>query len=320
MWVKGLLCMSLMAGPAAPTAVRAGGSSARAGETAGGPVALGAAERDSLVRSIERDRAETEEWLRGKPTSYLATVERRDFEDRATLTVGRAPASDVRIDDEAVEPHHLRVTVVGDSFRVEAADPKALFTLKDAELREATLGPGSIGVGRFTLRLSHQRFPAIIVFDPRSPRFEEYKGLEYYPVDLSYRFVLPLRPDPQPDTLVILSTRGNQRRAVRVGWFDFRVGKARCRLEASRLLEPGVGEDDLGLFFRDATSAKETYPLGRYVDVEKLPDGRYLVDFNLAYNPACAFSVHYNCPIPPRANTLKVAIRAGEKDSQYPGH
>ena len=42
------------------------------------------------------------------------------------------------------------------------------------------------------------------------------------------------------------------------------------------------------------------------------PDGRYVLDFNKAYNPACAFSDHYNCPIPSKANTLKFAIRAGE--------
>ena len=42
---------------------------------------------------------------------------------------------------------------------------------------------------------------------------------------------------------------------------------------------------------------------------KKLPDGNYLLDFNAAYNPACAFSEHYNCPIPPKGNTLPVAIR-----------
>jgi uncharacterized protein (DUF1684 family) len=129
-----------------------------------------------------------------------------------------------------------------------------------------------------------------------------------------------LTPNPSADTVVILSTRGNLRRAVRVGWFDFMVGKSKVRLEATRLLEPGVGEKDFGLFFRDRTSGKESYGLGRYVEAEPLPDGRYVLDFNSAYNPACAFSEHYNCPIPPKANELKVAIRAGEKDAHYLHH
>ena len=83
------------------------------------------------------------------------------------------------------------------------------------------------------------------------------------------------------------------------------------------MLEPGVGETDISVFFRDATTGKTTYQLGRYVDVKPLANDRYLLDFNFAYNPACAVSDHYNCPIPPRANTLDVAIPAGEMDSHY---
>ena len=93
-----------------------------------------------------------------------------------------------------------------------------------------------------------------------------------------------------------------------------------CRLEANRLLEPGVGENDIAVFFRDRSTGTDTYPVGRYLDPVALGDGRYLLDFNLAYNPACAYSEHYNCPIPPRKNRLNVAVRAGEKDSHYLGH
>ena len=51
----------------------------------------------------------------------------------------------------------------------------------------------------------------------------------------------------------------------------------------------------------------------RYLDVVVQSAGRYVVDFNRAYNPACVFSPHYNCPIPPPENRLSVAIRAGER-------
>lgn len=281
------------------------------------PVRLPARAADSLRAAAQKDRAETQDWLKTNKTSYLATIQRRDFENKTALTAGRAPGNDVRVDDPALMPRHLRVTVIGDSFRVEALDLGATFTVRDSAVRVATLPPGTIGMGRYMLRLSHQRFPALIVFDPRSPRFAEYQGLQYFPVDFAYRYELPLTPNPSADTVVIASTRGNQRRAVRSGWFDFKVDGKPQRLEAVRLLEPGVGEHDYGIFFRDATSGKESYELGRYLDVESLGDGRFVLDFNQAYNPACAVSEHYNCPIPPRANTLKVAIRAGEKDSHY---
>lgn len=281
------------------------------------PVVLSPADAREIAQRIEQDRAAADTQLRSAPSSYFATIDRKDFGDRKTLTVGRAPDNDVRIDAPGIDAHHLRVTVEEDTFLVEAVDPNARFRIDDTDIRQAVVGPSTLRIGRFTLRLSHQRFPAIIVFDPENPRLKEFKGLKYFPVDLSYSYELPLTPNPTAETIVIMSTRGNQRQAQRVGWFDFMVGEERCRLEATRLLEPGVGENDISVFFRDATSGKETYPLGRYVDVKKLPNGNYLLDFNSAYNPACAFSEHYNCPIPPKANTLTVPIRAGEMDSHY---
>jgi uncharacterized protein (DUF1684 family) len=282
-----------------------------------GPVLLTPVQRAAVLAEIEKDRVDTQQWLKSDPGSYLATVDRRDFEQRKTLTVGRALDNDVRIDDAAFQPHHLRVTVEGDRFKVEAVDPAAAFMAGKQESRSRVVDPSAISVGRFQLRLSHQRYPAIIVFDPQSPHFAAYKGLKYFPPNLSLRYELPLTANPKPETVVIMSTRGNRREATRVGWFEFTVEGREVRLEAVRLLEPGVGESDLGIFFRDATTAKESYALGRYVDVKKLENGRYLLDFNFAYNPACAVSDHYNCPIPPKANVLPVAIRAGEMDSHY---
>ena len=212
-----------------------------------GPVLLSPAEADSLRAEVERNRAETLEWLKGGASSYLATVQRVDFGARTALTVGSGSDADVRIDDPSVAARHLAVTVVGDSFRVAALEPGATFRFGAAETQAATVGPSGIGLGRFTLRLSHQRYPAVIVFDPKSPRFADYKGLEWFPVDPAWRYVLALTPNPKADTVIILSTRGNRRRAVRVGWFDFQAGGKSCRLHATRLLEPGIGENDISV-------------------------------------------------------------------------
>jgi hypothetical protein len=309
-----LVAILLVLAALAPAAsVRAASPVARAR-----PLRLTKAEADSVTKAILKDRADTEQWLKSDATSYLATVQRVDFGARSALTVGGAPDNGVPIADPTVSAHHLRATVAGDSFHVEALDPGATFQVKGEALRSAVVGPSSIKVGRFTLRLSHQRYPAIIVFDPQSPHFKADKGLKWFPVDLTWRYELALTPDPKPDTVIILSTRGNRRRAVRMGWFEFVTpAGAPCHLAASRLLEPGVGENDLSLFFRDATTGRESYGTGRYLDPERLPDGRYLLDFNLCYNPACAVSEHYNCPIPPRENVLKVAVRAGEMDAHY---
>src|SRR5262249_14814601 len=151
---------------------------------------------------------------------------------------GREAGCDVRIDDPEVAPRHLSVTVEGDSFVVRSLGDTARFGVRDVWLREARVGPNAIRIGRFNLRLSHQRFPAIIVFDPRSRDYARYHGLKWFPVDFRYRYELPLTVNLHPDTVVIMSTRGNQRHALRVGWFDFRANGRACRLEATRLLEP----------------------------------------------------------------------------------
>ena len=64
--------------------------------------------------------------------------------------------------------------------------------------------------------------------------------------------------------------------------------------------------------FRDATSGKETYGAGRYIDMAE--SEQYVIDFNTAYNPFCVYNENYSCPIPPKENWLAVEIKAGEKN------
>ena len=74
--------------------------------------------------------------------------------------------------------------------------------------------------------------------------------------------------------------------------------------------------------FSDLTSGAETYPAGRYMELDPTPTGIYVVDFNIAYHPYCYYSPEFDCPYPPKENRLEVPIRAGEKmqkaDSSIP--
>ncbi len=113
-----------------------------------------------------------------------------------------------------------------------------------------------------------------------------------------------------------MSTLGYRRRALRLGWFEAARDGQPIRLVAHRLLEPGVGEASVSIFFRDQTSGHDSYGVGRYLDPRPLGGDDYELDFNRAYNPLCAYSPHYNCPLPPRENLLPVAVLAGERDPQ----
>ena len=86
--------------------------------------------------------------------------------------------------------------------------------------------------------------------------------------------------------------------------------------ETCRLLIVKLG-DTYSILFRDATSTKETYGGGRYLELSPadLTDNQAILDFNKAYNPYCAYNVGYACPLPPKENTLLVAVKAGERYS-----
>jgi len=96
------------------------------------------------------------------------------------------------------------------------------------------------------------------------------------------------------------------------------VGKKRCRLSAIHLLEPGIDSSEVAAIFRHQTNGEATRGMGGYPAVHGVPaTAQYLLDFNRAENPACLYSDLYNCPLPPRENTLRVPILAGEKDLHY---
>jgi hypothetical protein len=315
----GLAAWLALAPAVAVAAVAAAAAApAKARPRAARPVVLAGAERDSLVRAYEADRRDTEAAMRTGPNSSLGAFARVDFlPGGGWLVIGSDAASALVLADPSVRAQHVRVRVEGAGFRVEALDPGATFVAFAAGGRDTTaasLPPSWIGVGRYRVRMSYQNAPALIAVDPdpERPARTAWAGNAWWPVDFRYRYVVELEPDPGRDTLRIESTHGPPRPSLRAGWFHFQVGGRSERLAAVRLLEPGVGEDDLSVFFRDATGGDGSYGFGRYVDPVRLPDGRWVLDFNLAYNPACAVSPWYNCPVPPAENVLASRIEAGE--------
>ena len=281
-------------------------------------VALGPAVAQNLramdVDKLLAERAAVLASFKDPHRSPHAAVGRRDFQG-APLVLGSAEDCDLRLD--GTRPRHARVTVQGETFHVEALDDGAAIDLPNGAVRDARLGAGAtFGVGRYTIRLSHQNFPAMLVLDPQSPRLRDGPPPRWFPPDAAFRIFARLERDAAPRDEVVLSTRGNPRRARRLGRFSFELGGRKQQLTALRLLEPGIDEAAVSIFFRDATTERETYPIGRYLEPEPVPGGpdRFILDFNRAYNPTCAFSPHYNCPIPSRENVLQVPVRAGEMD------
>jgi uncharacterized protein (DUF1684 family) len=183
------------------------------------------------------------------------------------------------------------------------------------ELQEGVAGPGDrVEVGRYRLRLSHQNAPAVLVHDPQSPALPGGLPPIWFPPDPAYRALARLEAPTEAGDATVSSTRGQVRKARHLGRFRFELLGRGLQLEALRLLEPGTSEGSVSVYFRDETTGRETYPVGRILGAEALGEGRFLLDFNRAGNFTCAFSPHFNCPIPPRENVLPLEIRAGERD------
>lgn len=155
---------------------------------------------------------------------------------------------------------------------------------------------------------------------PDSPLKEEwvagFEGLEYWEPDESYYFAGDLRFYAEPVELQMPDTANELRPALRAGWLEFEIDGETQRLQVYRMLDDPQRRGGQGYFlpFADATTGKETYETGRYVELIGPEGGPFVLDFNRAYNPFCAYGKPYACPLTPKENRLDVRIEAGERE------
>lgn len=146
---------------------------------------------------------------------------------------------------------------------------------------------------------------------PQSPLTPEQKrgfvGLRYFPENDNLRLDVKVELLPDEKPVQMQTTTGDAQVYVRHGKFQFQVGGQTAELTIFR------NQNGYFLPFVDSLAGKETYPAGRYLEPEALPGDHFFVDFNLAYNPYCAYNEMWSCPITPAENRLKVPIQAGER-------
>jgi len=146
---------------------------------------------------------------------------------------------------------------------------------------------------------------------PQSPltleQKQDFHGLQYFPENHALRLKVRVDEFPKKDKFEMQTSTGDVQVYERFGKFNFVVEEKEVELT---IYKSGHG---FFLPFVDALAGKETYPAGRYLEPEPLAGGHFIVDFNVAYNPYCAYNEMWSCPITPAENRVKVAIRAGEK-------
>ena len=157
--------------------------------------------------------------------------------------------------------------------------------------------------------------------DPDSPLpvagRAQFRGLDYFPPDPSWRYAGFVEMYPAPEKLTLVTTGGKPRPCLRVGRLTFEREGRTLTLQVYRLLDlpDRPGGDGLFLPFKDLTTGKDTYPAGRYVDLVGDDGGPFVLDFNRAYDPSCAYgdAARFECPVTPQENTLPVRVAAGER-------
>jgi uncharacterized protein (DUF1684 family) len=149
------------------------------------------------------------------------------------------------------------------------------------------------------------------VKDPEAPTRTGFNGIENFPIDESHRVTARLEPYDAPKEVAIPTVLGQDTTYTAPGMLHFTLDGAEHSLEPYL---SGPDGDSYFLIFRDTTSGVTTYGAGRYLYSSAVgDDGTTTLDFNLAYNPPCAFTPFATCPLPPPQNWLQLPIEAGEK-------
>jgi uncharacterized protein (DUF1684 family) len=143
-----------------------------------------------------------------------------------------------------------------------------------------------------------------------------FDGLPYFPYDPALRHLVDLDPIERDET-----ETQSLRDDGQIRLYPFARTRGLENALGRELVVYWIAGYGGGIFlpFADATSGKETYGGGRYLlDGIKgadlgMKDGKLVADFNFAYNPSCAYSPRWSCPLAPPHNRVSGAVRAGER-------
>jgi len=175
-----------------------------------------------------------------------------------------------------------------------------------AELRPDSADRLVLGDLTLLVHASGSRY-CIRLKDKNSSLRRNFRGLRWFPVNESYRVTGRFIPYTPPKKALIQNVMGDTAEIAVPGYVVFSLNGQELRLDA----EEADGEG-LSFVFRDLTSAKETYGAARFLDIGPARDGQVTLDFNMAYNPPCAYNPYTTCPLPTPENRLRVRIEAGE--------
>lgn len=150
--------------------------------------------------------------------------------------------------------------------------------------------------------------------DPRDKK--NMQALDYFDVDPAYKVNAKLEHFATPIPIKMEVSSGAEEDYFKIGKVVFNLKGRSCSLvvyQNAKFINDPQLKNTLFLPFNDSTNGKETYHGGRFMDIDYEGKDDLVIDFNNAYNPYCAYSNNYTCPVPPEENKLPFRVEAGEK-------
>lgn len=173
-----------------------------------------------------------------------------------------------------------------------------------------------------TIRKHRKHYKKEFLEDQRAPLDRKgVKKLRFYPPDTAFQVTAVFERADGAEPFEMPTYSGATQPYVKYGTATFRLKDTTLQLavyQNLRLIRMPQYRDYLFIPFKDATNGEQTYGGGRYMDISKadIEEGKLTIDFNKAYNPWCAYSDGYSCPVPPMENHLNVFVKAGERAYQ----
>jgi uncharacterized protein len=202
-------------------------------------------------------------------------------------------------------------------FRLQDSRHLLCVALVSLSFARCSSGPSVPDESAYPLEISARRAAIDKAFrEQKDPIPADKRGsllpLRYFEIDPGYNVPGVLRLADERPVFEMPTSTGTMRKMQRVGVLEFTLQGEAVSLGA--FVEDGTQQiTELFVPFADTTTGSETYAAGRYLNIFPTPTGLYTVDFNLAYNPYCAYNATYDCPFPPPSNRLTIAVRAGER-------
>lgn len=166
----------------------------------------------------------------------------------------------------------------------------------------------AMGTLRFHVIVRGERV-GVRVKDTNGEYSRNFKGMQFFPLNLEYRVTATWVPADGKKTIEIPNVLGDVTAEPVPGSAVFSLHGQEFKLTALG----GDPSKSLFFVFSDGTAKRDTYPGGRFLDAGPVTNGTLVLDFNRAYNPPCAVTPYATCPLAPKENRLPVTIPAGEK-------